>query len=82
LASGLFGTRRNFVPLAGASPAGEDVRVRVTKEQVKNAPGVETDGELSERDAKRLFERYGMPCTTAGSTTAEAKPQRDVSWRR
>jgi uncharacterized protein YrrD len=39
VSSGLFGTKSNFVPLAGASPAGEDVRVQVTKDQVKDAPG-------------------------------------------
>ncbi len=28
VSSGLFGTKSNFVPLAGASPDGEDVRAR------------------------------------------------------
>ena len=41
VSSGLFGTKSNFVPLAGASPDGEDVRAQVTKDQVKDAPGVE-----------------------------------------
>ncbi|HEY2656855.1 MAG TPA: PRC and DUF2382 domain-containing protein [Solirubrobacteraceae bacterium] len=74
VSSGLFGTKSNFVPLAGASPAGEDVRVQVTKAQVKDAPGVETDGELSEQDEQRLFEHYGVPYTSAGSTTAQGQP--------
>jgi len=46
VSSGLFGTKSNFVPLAGASPQGEDVRATATKEQVKDAPGVENDGEV------------------------------------
>jgi uncharacterized protein (TIGR02271 family) len=74
VSGGLFGTKSNFVPLAGASPAGEDVRVQVTKAQVKDAPGVETDGELSEQDEQRLFEHYGVPYTSAGSTTAQGQP--------
>jgi uncharacterized protein (TIGR02271 family) len=74
VSSGLFGTKSNFVPLAGASAAGEDVRVRVTKDQVKDAPGVETDGELSEQEEQRLFEHYGVPYTSAGSTTAQGAP--------
>jgi uncharacterized protein (TIGR02271 family) len=75
VSSGLFGTKSNFVPLAGASPSGEDVRASVTKDQVKDAPGVEADGELSEAEEQRLFEYYDVPYTTAGSTTAQGAPQ-------
>ena len=74
VSSGLFGTKSNFVPLAGASPAGEDVRAPVTKDQVKDAPGVENDGELSEQEEVRLFEHYDVPYTTEGSTTAQGAP--------
>ena len=74
VSSGLFGTKSNFVPLAGASPDGEDVRAEVTKDQVKDAPGVEADGELSEREEQRLFEYYGVAYTTESSTTAQGQP--------
>ena len=74
VSSGLFGTKSNFVPLAGASTAGEDVRAQVTKDQVKDAPGVEADGELSESEEQRLFEHYNVPYTTEGSTTAQGAP--------
>jgi uncharacterized protein (TIGR02271 family) len=74
VSSGLFGTKSNFVPLAGASPDGENVRANVTKDQVKDAPGVEDDGDLSEAEEQRLFEHYGVPYTSAGSTTAQAAP--------
>jgi uncharacterized protein (TIGR02271 family) len=74
VSSGLFGTKSNFVPLAGASPDGEDVRADVTKDQVKDAPGVENDGDLSEPEERRLFEHYGVPYTTEGSTTAQGAP--------
>ena len=74
VASGLFGSKSNFVPLAGASPTGEDVTAQVTKAQVKDAPGVESGGELSEPEERRLFEHYGVPYTTAGSTTAQGGP--------
>jgi len=40
VSSGLLGTKSNFVPLADASRAGDDVQVRFTKQQVKDAPGV------------------------------------------
>jgi uncharacterized protein (TIGR02271 family) len=74
VSSGLFGTKSNFVPLAGASAVGEDVRAQVTKDQVKDAPGVESDGDLSEREERRLFEHYGVPYTSEGSTTAQGAP--------
>ena len=72
VSSGLFGTKSNFVPLAGASPDGEDVRADVTKDQVKDAPGVENDGDLSEAEERRLFEHYGVPYTTE-----ERRPRRE-----
>ena len=53
--TGLLGTKRSLVPLAGATPKGEDVQVRVSKEQVKGAPSVESDRELSEREEIELF---------------------------
>jgi uncharacterized protein (TIGR02271 family) len=75
VSSGLFGSKSNFVPLAGASPTGEDVRADVTKDQVKDAPGVENDGDLSESEERRLFEHYGVPYTSEGTTTAQGAPQ-------
>jgi uncharacterized protein (TIGR02271 family) len=74
VSSGLFGSKSNFVPLAGASPDGEDVRAQVTKDQVHDAPGVEADDELSEQEERRLFEYYNVPYTTQGSTTAQGRP--------
>ena len=74
VSSGMFGNKSNFVPLAGASPNGEDVQAQVTKAQVKDAPGVEDDGELSEQEERGLFEHYGVPYTTDGSTTAQGAP--------
>jgi uncharacterized protein (TIGR02271 family) len=69
------------VPLAGASPEGEDVRAQVTKAQVKDAPGVDNDGELSEPEERRLFEHYGVPYTSEGSTTAQGQPETGTNGR-
>jgi uncharacterized protein (TIGR02271 family) len=74
VSSGLFGTKSNFVPLAGAAPVGEDVRAEVTRDQVKDAPGVDHDGELSEAEERQLFEHYDVSYTTDGSTTAQGRP--------
>jgi uncharacterized protein (TIGR02271 family) len=75
--SGLLGTKTHFVPLAGASTVGEDVRAPVTKDQVKDAPSVDPGGQLSEQEEMQLFEHYGMPYTPEGSVTAEGQPNAD-----
>jgi len=46
----------------------------VTKDQVKDAPSVDSDGELSEQEETRLFEHYGVPYTQEGSVTAQGAP--------
>jgi uncharacterized protein (TIGR02271 family) len=70
VSTGLFGTKKSFVPIRSASPAGEDVKVPVSKEQVKDAPRLDADQELSESEERELFDHYGVPYTTEGSTTA------------
>ena len=68
--TGLFGMKRNFVPIKDASASGEDVQVPVLKQHVSDAPKVEADVELSEAEERQLFEHYGVPYTSEGSTTA------------
>jgi uncharacterized protein (TIGR02271 family) len=60
VSTGLFGAKSSFVPLQGAAPAGEDVRVAYAKEQIKDAPRVEPDGELSEQEEGELYRHYGL----------------------
>jgi len=70
--TGLFGTKKSFVPLHDAQPAGEDVRVPLEKAQVKDAPRIEADGELSESDERQLFTHYDVAYeTTADATGTE-----------
>ena len=73
--TGLLGTKRSFVPLAGATPKGEDVQVPVSKDQVKGAPNAERDRELSEREEIELFQYYGVHYADEGSVTAEGRPR-------
>lgn len=79
--TGLFGTSESFVPLQNASLAGDDVSVAYTKDQVKDAPRIEADGNLSPEEEDRLYRHYGLTNpsgqgtadntagTTAGTTT-------------
>jgi len=59
--TGLFGLKTSFVPIVDAEMTGDNtVRVPVQKEQVKDAPRVEPDGqELSPDEERRLWEHYG-----------------------
>jgi uncharacterized protein (TIGR02271 family) len=58
--TGLLGTKSNFVPLAGAAPAREDVQVQFTKQQVTEAPGIADEGELSQEQEATLYRHYGL----------------------
>jgi uncharacterized protein (TIGR02271 family) len=58
--TGLFGTRLSFVPLAEASRSGDEVRVPYEKAQVKDAPSVDPDGELSQQEESSLYSHYGL----------------------
>lgn len=72
--TGLFGTKKTFVPIKNATSQGEDLQVPVDKAQVKDAPRIDTDRDLSEAEERELFEHYGVPYTTEGSTTATGAP--------
>jgi uncharacterized protein (TIGR02271 family) len=64
--TGLLGTKSSFVPLEGAAPAGEDVRVAYAKDQVKDAPSIDADGELSHEEESQLYRHYGIQYSDAG----------------
>lgn len=74
--SGLFSMSTHFVPLADASSDGEDVRVPVTRHEVRSAPRIDLDGHLSDQEETELFEHYGIPHGARGSVKAGAQPRR------
>jgi uncharacterized protein (TIGR02271 family) len=56
---GLFGSKTSFAPISDASASGDAVRLPYSKEQVKDAPKVEADGELSPQEEQELYAHYG-----------------------
>ncbi|WP_434995329.1 DUF2382 domain-containing protein [Arthrobacter sp. Ld5] len=66
--TGLFGTSESFVPLQGADVEGHDVRVPYTKHQVKDAPRIESDGNLSPEEEDRLYRHYEIGGGTSDYT--------------
>ncbi len=58
VSTGLFGTRESFAPLNGADYSGDEVVVPVSKDVVKDAPGVENDGHLEPAEEEALYRYY------------------------
>jgi sporulation protein YlmC with PRC-barrel domain len=59
--TGLFGLKHTLVPIRDAQPAGDnEVRVPLQKDQVKDAPKIDPDGELSPEEERKLWEHYGL----------------------
>lgn len=58
---GLIGsTRLVFVPLTDAVVSPKDVRVAVDKKLAKDAPSIDTDGQLEAAMEPAVFEHYGL----------------------
>lgn len=81
--TGLFGLKSSFAPIQGAQPDSEGVRLAYTKEQVKDAPGIEPDQELSDSEERALWDHYGLDYESGYNgtdTTTDREPVgRDVS---
>src|SRR3954469_22428641 len=80
--TGLFGLKHTLVPIRDAEVTGDnEVRVPLRKEQVKDAPRIDPDGELSPEEERRLWEHYGMSDYDEwrgdDRTTALALPDQD-----
>jgi uncharacterized protein (TIGR02271 family) len=69
--TGLFGTKQSFVPLADSTVKGGRVVVPYSKDQIKDAPSVDPDGQLSEDEEARLYAHYGMGHEPAGTPSGE-----------
>ena len=62
--TGIIGRHKlTFVPLTGATVAPDHLRVTVTKDLAKNAPSIDTDGELTVEQEPEVFAHYSLPYT-------------------
>ncbi|MCZ2858948.1 PRC and DUF2382 domain-containing protein [Blastococcus sp. VKM Ac-2987] len=68
VSTGLFGTKTSFVPLRDADLTNDGLRVNVTKDRVKDAPKIDTDGHLSPQEEEELYRYYGLGTGTTGTT--------------
>ena len=58
--TGWFGSSTQFVPIAGTSMNGDDLRIGYTEDRVKDAPSIDGDGHLDADDERRLYDHYGL----------------------
>jgi hypothetical protein len=64
--TGLFGTRQSFAPVHGARSDGEQLVVlAVSKDQVKDAPNIDSDAHISESEQDALRQYYSGYLGTA-----------------
>jgi hypothetical protein len=59
--TGVFGTRRSFVPLAGAMPADDAIMTPCVKSQIDGAPKLDPTEDLPEDRVRELYRYYGLP---------------------
>ncbi|NKQ53473.1 PRC and DUF2382 domain-containing protein [Amycolatopsis sp. K13G38] len=75
--TGMFGHKESFVPLRGAHLESDGLHVDVTKERVSDAPRIENDRHLSEKESAELYRFYDMPMPRAtGEDRAQGHDQR------
>jgi hypothetical protein len=58
--TGRFGVKESFVPIRNAEVADDGIHVPLSKERVKDAPRIDTDGHLSPQEEQELYRYYGM----------------------
>jgi sporulation protein YlmC with PRC-barrel domain len=59
--------KETLVPVHGASPSGDGVKVPYDESQINDAPSVKPDQELSDDDVRQLYAHYALD-TDAAST--------------
>jgi hypothetical protein len=87
---GPLGLRSRLVPLAGAASVDEAIKVPYSKDQIKEAPDIKTDGEPKPEDEAKLYRHYGLdydearadqPETGEGAEQAAEKTAIDTGMR-
>ena len=58
IATGMFGTKESFAPLYGSQTDGDNLRLAVSKDLVKDAPGVDADGHIADSENEALYTYY------------------------
>ena len=77
--TGLFGTKETFVPLNKATLSDDRIVVPFGKDQVKNAPKIDPDGELTPAEEDELYRYYGLSSTGGNLDTDASYSQTETT---
>ena len=58
VATGIFGTRQSFAPVHGSRFNGNPVRLAVSGDLIKDAPGIDDDGHIGAGEQDALYRHY------------------------
>ena len=76
VSTGLFGTKESFAPLYNAQPSDGEVRLAVTKQQVKDAPNINTDEHVGSGEIDALYQHYAGYLDPASSQASAGESYR------
>ena len=65
-----------FVPLHDATASPDGLKVAVSKEQVKDAPNLDQDGEMSATEESDLYRHYEIPYVPASAPSGRRLAKR------
>jgi uncharacterized protein (TIGR02271 family) len=68
VSTGMFGTRESLAPLHGAQAGGGELRLAVSKQQVKDAPNIDADGDLGGGETDALYQHYASYLNRASAS--------------
>ena len=67
MSTGLFGNRQSFAPITGSAFDGDDVRLAVSKDTIRDAPNVDDDQHISGDEQDALYDYYGDTIASRGA---------------
>src|SRR3954469_9986130 len=80
--TGLFKRNESIVPLEGAREIDGDLRLPYAAQEIRDAPNVDPDVELSEDEEERLRDHYGEPTGMMPEKTPEVvRSEEEVTFR-
>jgi uncharacterized protein (TIGR02271 family) len=79
VSTGLFGSRESFAPISGARFDGENVRLTVSKDTIKDAPNVDDDEHISDSEQDALYRYYGYTGDQAADQAGQAGYAQDTT---
>jgi uncharacterized protein (TIGR02271 family) len=88
--TGMFGTKESFAPLYGSRTTGDDLQLAVSKDMVKDAPSVDSDGHIEDSENEALYRYYdgylgnptqGQGQEYAGDTREDLSGRSDIQGR-